>query len=107
MECKDKKCYIHGDVKVRGARAVATVVSDKGKNSVVVERDIVKYISKYERYARRKSKIAAHNPECIGAKVGDVVEVGECRRISKTKSWTVVKIIKKSEKAGKIKRKTR
>jgi small subunit ribosomal protein S17 len=100
MECKDKKCYIHGDVQVRGARTVGTVVTDKGKNSVVIERDLVKFISKYERYARRKSRIAAHNPECIGAKNGDVVEIGECRRISKTKAWTVTKIISKAD-AGK------
>ncbi len=100
MECKDQKCYIHADVSVRGARVEGTVVSDKGKNSVVIERDLVKYISKYQRYGRRKSKIAAHNPECIGAKVGDLVEVGECRRLSKTKSWTVTKIVKKAVKAG-------
>ena len=97
MECKDSKCYVHGNVSVRGARVEGLVVSDKGKNSVVIERAKVQYIQKYERYARRKSRIAAHNPECIGAKVGDRVEVGECRRISKTKSWTVVKIVLKAE----------
>ena len=107
VECKDSKCYIHGDVKVRGSRTEGEVVSDKGKNSVIIERDLVKYISKYERYARRKSKIAAHNPPCIGAKLGDIVESGECRRLSKTKSWTVTKILAKAEKENSKKRKSR
>lgn len=98
MEQKDKKSFIDGDVRVRGARTQGFVVSDRSKNTVIVERDLVKFIPKYERYARRKSKISAHNPASIGASVGDLVEIGECRRLSKTKSWTVIKIIKKAEK---------
>ncbi len=103
MECKDSKCFVHGDLKVRGARTEGVVVSDKGKNTVIIERDLVKFISKYERYARRKSKIAAHNPPCIGAKLGDTVEIGECRKLSKTKAWTVTKVLAKAE-AGRQKR---
>ncbi|MFH1470713.1 MAG: 30S ribosomal protein S17, partial [Candidatus Micrarchaeota archaeon] len=90
-----------------GARTEGIVVSDKGKNTVIIERDLTKYVSKYERYARRKSKIAAHNPACIGAKTGDVVEIGECRRLSKTKSWTVIKIVAKAEKRNIRKKKRR
>ncbi|MFH2106572.1 MAG: 30S ribosomal protein S17 [Candidatus Micrarchaeota archaeon] len=91
-ECKDKNCYVHGDLSVRGGRLGGIVVSNKGKNSVVVERDATNYVSKYKRYARERSRIAAHNPPCINAKVGDMVMLGETRKISKTKAWTVLKV---------------
>ncbi|MFH0818021.1 MAG: 30S ribosomal protein S17 [Candidatus Micrarchaeota archaeon] len=107
VECKDAKCFVHGDVKVRGAKTEGTVVSDKGKNTVIIVRDLVKYISKYERYARRKSKIAAHNPACIGAKFGDTVEIGECRKLSKTKAWTVTKVLAKANKDKMKKKRSR
>lgn len=96
-ECKDANCYVHGCLSVRGARTTGTVVSDKGKRTVIVERNISKFIPKYQRRAKERSKIAAHNPDCIAAKVGDVVKVGETRKISKTKNWTVLEIVKKAE----------
>jgi len=71
------------------------VVSDKRKRTVTVQRDLVTYVPKYKRYARKISKIAAHNPDEIGAHTGDVVEIAECRKISKTKAWIVTKIIAK------------
>jgi len=97
VECKDEKCFQHGSLKTRGAMAEGKVVSDKGKNTVIVEREHVRFIPKYERYLRSRSRIPAHNPECIGAKVGDVVKIAECRKLSKTKAWTVVKILGREE----------
>ncbi len=81
----------------RGGILTGRVVSDKMKKTVVVERDITKYLSKYKKYARTRSRIVAHNPEKINAKVGDVVTIAETRKISKTKAWTVVEIIKPGE----------
>jgi small subunit ribosomal protein S17 len=85
-------------ISVRGARLVGRVVSDKNKKTVVVERDVTKKVSKYKRMARGRSRIQAHNPDEIGAKVGDMVKIGETRKISKTKSWIVLEIISKDEK---------
>ncbi|MEM3361855.1 MAG: 30S ribosomal protein S17 [Candidatus Anstonellaceae archaeon] len=79
----------------RGLILSGVVVSDKAKKTVIVQRDLVSYIPKYQRYARKISKIAAHNPENINAQVGDVVQIAECRKISKTKAWIVTKILKK------------
>ena len=93
--CNDVNCFVHGTLSVRGATRSGTVVSDKGKRTVIVERPEIKYISKYKRYARSRSRIPAHCPDCLGAKVGDEVKIAECRKISKTKAWTVVEIIKK------------
>ncbi|MCX6777426.1 MAG: 30S ribosomal protein S17 [Candidatus Micrarchaeota archaeon] len=103
MKCEDKKCFVHGDVKVRGFSVDGVVVSDKGKHTVIVERALTQYVPKYERYARRNSSIPAHNPECIGAKVGDTVRISECRKLSRTKAWTVVQILQKAE-AAKVKK---
>ncbi len=88
--CRDKKCPFHGSTKVRGNIIIGRVVSDKMKNTVVVEREFLRYVPKYEQYERRKTKVLAHNPECIGAKTGDIVKIMETRPLSKTKSFTIV-----------------
>ncbi|MCX8163218.1 MAG: 30S ribosomal protein S17 [Candidatus Micrarchaeota archaeon] len=81
----------------RGLIFSGIVVSDRAKKTVIVQRDLVSYIPKYQRYARKISKIAAHNPENINAQVGDIVQIAECRKISKTKAWIVTKILKKGQ----------
>jgi len=92
-ECNDKKCWKHGSVKIRGGRVVGTVISAKARNTVSVQRDTIKFLPKYRRWARIRSTISAHNPPCIGAKVGDKVNIAETRKLSKTKAWTVVDIL--------------
>lgn len=94
MECKDKNCPMHGSLRVRGMIVTGKVVSTKMKKSVVVERDLLKPISKYKRRAKTKSKLHAHLPECIKADLGDDVEIGQTRKLSKTKGWVVLKVIK-------------
>lgn len=96
-ECNDKKCFQHGNVRVRGGVLQGTVISTKGKRTAIIERSIVKKIKKYERWARLRSRLPAHNPPCINAQVGDFVEIGETRKLSKTKAWTITKILKKGE----------
>ncbi|HZX20650.1 MAG TPA: 30S ribosomal protein S17 [archaeon] len=82
---------------VRGAILTGMVVSAKAPKTVTVERRFTKYIPKYERYKKSKSKIKAHNPEEINAKEGDVVTIGETRKLSKTKSFVVLNILKRGE----------
>lgn len=91
--CDDKKCYKHSGLKVRGERLSGKVVSSKAKNTVIIERDHAKFYTKYQMWARERSHLAAHNPPCINAKVGDMVEIAETRKISKTKAWTVLKVL--------------
>lgn len=79
---------------VRGNIFKGAVVSDKMDKSVVVERKLLKYIPKYERYARTKSRITAHVPDGMEVKTGDKVEIGETRKISKTKNFIVLKVEK-------------
>ncbi|MCK4319513.1 30S ribosomal protein S17 [Candidatus Micrarchaeota archaeon] len=94
-----KKNSKDSGIRVRGGLLTGKVVSAKSKKTVIVERDATKYISKYKRYAKGRSKIAAHNPENMNAKKGDIVRIGETRKLSKTKSWIVIKILERGEEA--------
>ena len=94
-ECDDKNCPVHGNLKVRGARINGVVVSTKPKKTAIIEREYLKYVPKYDRYERRKTHISVHLPPCITVKVGDKVRVGECRKVSKTKSFVVLELLKK------------
>jgi small subunit ribosomal protein S17 len=91
-ECDDVNCPFHGTLPVRGQVITGKVVSDKMRGSVVVARDYLHFVKKYKRYEKRSSKLHAHNPPCIGAKVGDNVKIAECRPLSKTKTFVVVEV---------------
>jgi len=89
-ECTDRNCPFHGTLSVRGRTFEGVVMSDKMQRTVVVELEHVHKVAKYERYERRTSRHAAHNPPCISARTGDRVKIAECRRLSKTVSFVVV-----------------
>lgn len=65
------------------------VVSDKMDKSVVVrvERRVMHPV--YKKYIKRSAKYTAHDESNL-CKVGDVVQIQECRPLSKTKTWVVV-----------------
>ncbi len=90
-ECADPRCPFHGTLPVRGAVLEGTVASDKMAGTVVIQREYLRFISKFERYERRRTRMAAHNPPCIGARAGDRVVVAECRPLSKTTKFVVVR----------------
>ena len=90
-ECNDKNCPFHGTLKLRGRMFKGIVKSDKMQKGVVVEFERMYKIEKYERFAKSKTKMKAHNPDCIKAKEGDLVTIMETRPISKTKSFVVIK----------------
>lgn len=97
-ECNDKKCPIHGEISVRGSVFTGTVISTKPEKTAIVERILVRYVPKYERYTKSKSRIYSHCPDCLGVKENDVVKIGETRKLSKTKSFVVLEIIGKETK---------
>ena len=72
------------------------VTSDKMDKSITVaiERFVKHPI--YGKFVKRTTKIHAHdeNNECG---LGDLVEIKECRPLSKTKSWTLVKVLEKAK----------
>ena len=91
--CDDKNCPFHGNTKVRGRTFVGFVKSEKKKKTVAVEFERREYVPKYERYAKKFTRIKAHNPDCIAAQKGDLVKVIETRPLSKTKNFVVVEKI--------------
>lgn len=91
-ECNDKNCPFHGILPVRGQVFRGKVVKSY-KKSAVIERELIKYVPKYERYMKKRAKLHAHNPSCINAKPGDIVTIAECRPISKTKSFVIVEVV--------------
>ncbi|MFX1236547.1 MAG: 30S ribosomal protein S17 [Promethearchaeota archaeon] len=98
-ECLDKFCPFHGNTKIRGKITKGVIVNKKARNSVIIRQDYVQFIKKYQRYERRNSRLACHLPECLrhDIDVGDLVIVGESRKISKTKSFIVLDKIKSAE----------
>lgn len=80
--------------KVRRA-LVGRVVSDKMQNTVtvLVERRVKHAL--YGKFITRSAKYHAH-VEAGEANEGDLVEIEECRPISKTKSWRVAKVLEKA-----------
>jgi len=71
------------------------VVNDKMDKTVtvLVERRVKHPI--YGKFVRRSTKIHAHDDtnECG---IGDVVVVEQCRPLSKSKTWRLVKVIEKA-----------
>lgn len=96
-DCKDKNCPVHGNLGVHGMKKTGKVISNKMKKTAVVELDSVKYFPKYKRWAKRKSKVPVHCPDCMNISVGDIVIFKESKKISKTKAWVITGVIKKAE----------
>jgi small subunit ribosomal protein S17 len=91
-KCEDDNCPFHGTLKLRGRTFTGTIVSKDTNRSAVVEWPRQIKIPKYERTEKRKSKVSVHNPSCIDAQKGDVVQIIETRPISKTKKFVIVKV---------------
>ena len=75
---------------------VGKVVSDKRAKTVTV---LIERRVKHELYGKivaRTSKYHAHD-EKGEYKLGDVIEITECRPISKTKNWVVTRLVEKAE----------
>lgn len=86
----DKNCPFHGQRNVRGRTLVGKVIKAKIPKCVTIECKSYRYLQKYQRYKKHRTRIKAHNPECISAAEGDNVKVIETRKISKTKNFVVV-----------------
>ena len=80
--------------KVRRA-LVGRVVSDKMQKTVTV---LVESRVKHPLYGKittRSAKYHAHVEDGVAA-AGDLVEIEECRPISRTKTWRVAKVLEKA-----------
>jgi small subunit ribosomal protein S17 len=71
------------------------VISDKMNKTVtvLVERKVAHPI--YGKYVKRSTKLHAHD-ESNECKMGDTVSIEECRPLSKSKSWRLVKVLERA-----------
>ncbi|GJM18604.1 MAG: 30S ribosomal protein S17 [Phycisphaeraceae bacterium] len=83
---------------LKGTR-IGVVESDKrDKSRKVVIRYQAKH-PKYGKYVGKRTVLQVHD-EANESAQGDVVEVAECRPISKTKNWRLVRVVEKRSDAA-------
>ncbi len=95
--CADKDCPIHGNLKVRG-RVFEGKVIKKFPKRVVIEFKRMIYVKKYERFAKAKTKLHARLPRCMEKDINldDLIQIQECRPLSKIIHFVVIKKIKEA-----------
>ena len=90
----DENCPFSGSLRLRGQVLEGIVAKLGMQGTIIIERNNVRYMKKYERYEKRTGTVAAHLPSCIGeVALGDRVKVMECRPLSKTVSFCVIENI--------------
>merc|ERR1711893_218707 len=91
----DKKCPFTSDVSIRGRILSGVVTKMKMQRTIVIRRDYLHYISKYNRFEKRHRNMSVHMSPCFrDTEIGDTVTVGQCRPLSKTVRFNVLKVIK-------------
>ena len=82
----------------RKARRTLTGVVVSAKMARTIRVNVMREFQhpKYEKRVRRNATCVAHD-EHGEAKVGDIVEIMETRKLSKTKNWRLVKVLKHIE----------
>jgi len=79
----------------KSPRRVGIVESDaRDKTRKVVVQWAVRH-PKYGKYVRQRTVLHVHDGE-NESRLGDTVEVAECRPISKTKTWALVRVMRKA-----------
>ncbi|XP_034945389.1 40S ribosomal protein S11 [Chelonus insularis] len=91
----DKKCPFTGNVSIRGRILTGVVQKMKMQRTIVIRRDYLHYIRKYNRFEKRHRNMSVHLSPCFrDVEIGDVVTIGECRPLSKTVRFNVLKVSK-------------
>jgi small subunit ribosomal protein S17 len=88
--CDDRHCPFHGRLPLRGQTLEGTVVSTSMQRTAVVERTLLHFVPKFERYEKRRRRYLAHAPPCLHIPVGHRVRIAETRPLSKLVSFCIV-----------------
>lgn len=105
---KQRKKSKEGKEKIAELSSAEQKISSRGRtfqgkvvkkfpNRVAIEFERTVYIPKYERYMRKKTRLHARLPQDINAEIGDLIQVRECRPLSKIIHFVVVDVINKAE----------
>ena len=85
-------------MEVKKVKTITAVVTSKsGNKSIKVAIEYKVKHPKYGKYVKRRTIFSVHD-EHNRAKVGDIVEITECRPYSKTKSWRLVGVVEEAVK---------
>ncbi|KAG5674393.1 hypothetical protein PVAND_004367 [Polypedilum vanderplanki] len=91
----DKKCPFTGMISIRGRILTGVVRKMKMQRTIVIRRDYLHFVPKYSRFEKRHKNMSVHLSPCFrDVELGDVVTVGECRPLSKTVKFNVLKVSK-------------
>merc|ERR1711862_667316 len=93
----DKKCPFTGNVSIRGRILTGVVKTTKMKRTIIVRRDFIHLVKKYNRYEKRHSNTPCHVSPAFRVEVGDVVTIGQCRPLSKTVRFNLLQINRKAQ----------
>jgi small subunit ribosomal protein S17 len=72
------------------------VVSDKADKTITVRIDVARRHRRYEKIVRTSSTLHAHD-EANDAHIGDTVIVRECRPMSRTKRWRLIRVVERAQ----------
>ncbi|MCE5340121.1 MAG: 30S ribosomal protein S17 [Planctomycetaceae bacterium] len=72
-----------------------TVVSRSGDKSIKIELTFKVRHPVYGKLVKRTTRFGVHD-EKNEAVIGDLIEIIECRPMSKTKSWRLVQVVQKA-----------
>ncbi len=78
--------------KTTGKVFTGVVVSDKMKDTIVVQMDYTMRHPQYKKIIKNRKKLYSQNN--LNAKMGDTVKVLECRPLSRLKRFTTLEIVK-------------
>ncbi|GAB6032723.1 30S ribosomal protein S11, chloroplastic [Chamberlinius hualienensis] len=91
----DKKCPFTGNISIRGRILSGVVQKMKMQRTIVIRRDYLHYVKKYNRFEKRHKNMSVHLSPCFrDVAIGDTVIIGECRPLSKTVRFNVLKVVK-------------
>lgn len=91
---ENKQQNLNKQVSSQGKMLVGEVVSDKMDKTVVVKISRTLKHPVYGKVIQRFKKYKAHDQE-NSARIGDIVEIVECRPLSKTKHMVLNRIVAK------------
>src|SRR5882757_6044972 len=72
------------------------VVSSKMQKTITVAVERLVKHPQYGKYVRRTTKLLAHD-ETGESKEGDVVEIVECRPLSRRKAWRLARVVTRAQ----------
>ena len=82
---------------MRGVRArrIGRVASDRAEKTIIVEVESIRRHRLYKKPVRIRRKFMADDPQNT-CRIGDVVQIEECRPMSRRKRWRLIEVIERT-----------